>query len=167
MFGEIQRRLFLWDTFRTVQKHGYTAIYISGEDGPSFGYSVGYRESLGSPEIIMFGFPPEYVNGLVGEAFQQLKAGKLRLADNARWELEDMPALAWRAVHPSQIRRDHFNVAMIRAEKLGRAASDLSAFQLFAPDPGGRFPWEDGFDMDYEPRQPELYVPYRGPPDRD
>ena len=124
---------------------------------------------LASPEVIMFGMTQEIANGLLWEAHRQLKAGELMLRDKAAWSLdwEDGPQFAWRAVHPSQIRRDHFNIAIWYKERQGGRRSDLKAFQLFVADTQGLFPWEEGFDTDSRPIQPELYLPFFGPADDD
>lgn len=171
MWWELQRRWMLWGYARRIRKLGWTATYVPGDaETASLSYTTGFQDALGAPEIVMFGVNPEATNDLMWEAHQQLKAGDLVLEDKARWRLdwaEDMPALAWRAVHPSQIRRQHFNLSIWNRERRGLSPEGLKAFQLFVPDPGGKFPWEDGFDTSYRPIQPELYLPFDGPPDDD
>ena len=168
MWWELYRRWTLWDFARRVRKHGWTGTYVHGE-GAAFSYSIGFWESAASPDVIMFGMTQEIANGLLWEAHRQLKAGELMLRDKAAWSLdwEDGPQFAWRAVHPSQIRRDHFNIAIWYKERQGGRRSDLKAFQLFVTDTQGLFPWEEGFDADYRPIQPELYLPFFGPADDD
>jgi len=159
-----------WDFVRRIRKHGWTATYVPGDDSETnFAYSIGFWECLGTPEVIVFGADLLTSNGLIGEAYTQLKSGDLKLADKAPWilEMDDGPRLAWRAVHPSQIRRAHFNVAIWYRERQGQSRAGLEAFQLFVSDTAGVLPWEEGFDTDYRPHQPELYLPYLGPPEDD
>lgn len=171
MFDEISRRWTLWSLFRRVAKWGWTGVHVPGDaDTASLSYSVGFWQSAKTPEIVMFGADPSTANRLMSQTHQELEAGVLDLTDKREWLLDGEEGssikLAWRAVHPSQIRRQHFNVAIIYNERQGRDRSQLQAYQLFSPDTGGAFPWEEGFDRDYKPRQPELYLPYFGP-DRD
>jgi hypothetical protein len=135
-----------------------------------FSYSVGFWESAGAPEVIMFGAPMDVANGMIAEAFRRLKTGELKLSDQARWTLDWMeggPAFVWRAVHPSQIRREHFNIAIWYRERQGQSRSGLEAYQLFISDEAGRFPWEDGYDPAPSARQTELYLPFLGPLETD
>ena len=136
---------------------------------PAFAYSVGFWEDIDAPEVFVSGAPIEIANGLLAEAHRQIQLGELTLIDQAVWPLpwEDGPKLAWRAVHPSQIRRHHFNVAIIYCERQGRSRHDLQAFQLFRSDEQSRFPWETDFDEALRSGQEELYLPYFGPPDDD
>ncbi len=170
MFWEIYRRWTLWDIVRRIRKHGWTGTYIPESDGdPPFSYSTGFWETAKSPEVIMFGFDPAASNRVLHEAYRQLLNGELKLEDLAPWDLwgDAGPALRWRRVHRSQIRREHFNIAIWYRERQGLSRWDLEAYQLFITDPGGRFPWEDGFDTDYRPKQKRLDLPYIGPPDED
>lgn len=171
MLDEIWRRWTLRSLFRRVLKFGWTGVHVPGDvDTASLSYSLGFWQSAKTPEIVMFGADPSTADELMQRAHQQLSAGLLDLGDKRDWLLEGEGGspirLAWRAVHPSQIRRQHFNAAIIYNEQQGRDRSQLQAYQLFFPDPGGAFPWHENFDRDYKPRQPELYLPYLGP-DRD
>ena len=124
----------------------------------------------GNAQVIVFGADLRTSNGLINEAYFQLKSGALKLSDKAPWVLEDWEwgaRLAWRAVHPSQIRREHFNVAIWYRERQGKNRAGLEAYQLFISDTAGVLPWEHGFDTHYKPQQPELYLPYFGPPGDD
>ena len=169
MWWEIYRRWILWGFARRVRKHGWTGTYVPGDDGVPFTYSIGFWEIARAPEVIMFGASPEIGNGLLHDAYRQLKSGELKLADKDRWALdgEGGPTLAWREVHPSQIRRDHFNIAIWHRESRGQSRHTLEAYQLVFSDRAGVLPWEEGYDLDYRPRQKELYLPYVGPPDDD
>ena len=168
VWAEINRRLTLWDFARRIRRHGWTGTYVY-DDACAFSYSIGFWEALEQPEVIMFGVPLEPSNHLLWKIFHDLKSGELSIADKAVWDLgwEEWPALAWRAVDPSQIRREHFNIAIWYRERQGRSRYGLSAWQLVFPDAAGAFPWEETYDQDYRPRQPELWLPYFGPPEED
>ena len=170
MWWEIRRRFILWGYLRRIRKYGWTGTFVPGDEAmPAFAYSVGFWEDIDAPEVFVSGAPIEIANGLLAEAHRQIQLGELTLVDQAVWPLpwEDGPKLAWRAVHPSQIRRHHFNVAIIYCERQGRSRNDLQAFQLFRSDEQGRFPWETDFDEALRSGQEELYLPYFGPPDDD
>lgn len=161
-----------WDFARRIRRFGWTGTYVHEEVGRGvapFTYSIGFQDSANSPEVIMFGMDPQTANGLLHEAHRQLTSGELTFSDMKPWELdwEGGPKLMWRAVHPSQIRREFFNVAIWNRERRGRTRAGLEAYQLFCTDRGGKFPWEDGYDINYRPRQEALYEAYFGPPDED
>lgn len=158
MWWELRRRWILWGYLRRIRKHGWTATYVPGDgEIASLAYSTGFFEDVGAPEIVMFGMPPEAASHLMGVIRDELKAGTLVLTDKAAWDpgWGEGPKLAWRAVHASQIRRAHFNVAIWYREQKGLSRDGLQAFQLVVSDTNGKFPWEDGFDVNYRPRQPE------------
>ncbi len=172
MWQTLQIAWHRWDFSRRIRKHGWTGTYVyeqAESDRAPFSYSVGFQDSTNGPEVIMFGMDPKTGNGLLHEAHRQLKAGELAFSDAARWNApwDGLPWLAWRKVHPSQIRREFFNVAIWNRERRGLKREGLEAYQLFCSDPAGKFPWEEGFDTNYRPRQEELYLPYFGPAETD
>ncbi len=172
MIWEIRRRFLLWGLVRRIRRRGWTGIFVHNyEDGMvPFAYSMGFWEALGAPEVIMFGMPDHVAIQLLERIYGALKIKALALVDKATWTLsegDESWTLAWRAVHPSQIRKKHLTLAIWYRMRQRVGPCDLEAFQLFAPDKAGKFPWEEGHDADYRPRQPELYLPYFGPADED
>jgi hypothetical protein len=168
MWDALQIAWHRWDFVRRIRKHGWTGTYVHGEGVP-FTYSIGFWEDINAPEIIMFGMDPDTANGLLHEAHKQLQAGELILADMAPWVLdwEGGPKLVWRAVHPSQVRREFLNVAIWYRERQGLGREGLEAYQLVCTDLGGKFPWEEGYDLNYRPQQEALDLPHVGPWDKD
>jgi hypothetical protein len=171
MWWEIYRRWTLWSFERRIRKHGWTATYVGESEGePPFSYSIGFWETAKAPEVIMFGFDQSATNAILHEVYRQLLSGRLEFADGAAWDMgwgDEGPALRWRKVHRSQIRRDYFNIAIWYRERRGLSRWDIEAYQLFTTDRAGKFPWEEGFDLSYRPEQKQLYLPYVGPPDED
>ncbi len=168
MFIELSIIWYRWRIRRRIRKHGWTATYVRMGDYGDLAYSTGFQDSIGFPEVIMFGFDMESANALIGEARLDLKGGKLVLFDKAPWAaIPGARPMVWRKVHPSQIRREHFNVAIYEGERRGRSRAEIEAYQLLISDENNCFPWEAGYDLDYRPRQPALYEPYVGPPDDD
>jgi hypothetical protein len=129
-----------------VRKHGCHINYVfdpNGED-PAFAYSVGFHETLGQPEVIVFGLSADLMKFMINETMRQCRAG-LRLEDGMQLHglLEGhwcMPC----AIPSENIRREHFNSAMwFRRLTTGEDMED--AFQIVWPGAeDGLFPWEDG-----------------------
>ena len=165
MWRDIGRRWRLRRMVRSIGKHGWITVHVPDRDWDGAIHTVGLWESLGSPELILFGLSQEVGASWLTEARRQLQSGELILADKARWTLPGWvggPALAWRAVHPSQVRQAYFNAAIWYRAHQGASPEGLQAFQLFIGDPDGKFSWEDGFDPYRGVRQPDLYLPEPG-----
>ena len=170
VWDEIYLAWAKWGFLRRIHKDGWTGNYISGTDGQaSFAYSIGLWQQLRAPELIVFGADAKVSQGLITRAHAQLRTGQLKLADKAPWRLEGNggPRLAWRAVHPSQIRAEYFSLAIWYRQHRKMGREGFKAFQLVISDENGVMPWEDGFSADDRPKQPELYLPYFGAPEDD
>lgn len=165
IWDEIYLAWAKWGFLRRIRKHGWTGNYIPETDSEaSFAYSIGLWECLGAPELIVFGADHEASRGLIAEAHAQLKTGELKLTDKAPWMLDWKGGrrLAWRAVHPSQIRGEYFSVAIWYRQRQESGKEGFQAFQLVIADENGVMPWEDGFDTDDRLQAPELYLPISG-----
>ncbi|MFL5295848.1 MAG: DUF4262 domain-containing protein [Phenylobacterium sp.] len=163
MLSWLRNTLYLRSVEQAVRKHGWAGVSVgSYETAPSWIYSVGFQETLGQPEIVLFDVPQAQANALLWEIFQELKSGKLTLEDGERWEGgdPDHPAV-WRKVHASQVDSPDawFNVAAARRARGHGASTDLEVFQLVLSDQQGRLPWETGYDEAVRVRQPALYLP--------
>ncbi|HWE47129.1 MAG TPA: DUF4262 domain-containing protein [Caulobacteraceae bacterium] len=143
-----------------VAEHGFHSLGVEGEGvHPQFRYSVGFWESLNSPEVLIYGLDLKLAHSMLWEMFRQIKAGKM-LRDRERWSglLEGYDCIS-RPIDPSQF-PDHVGFALwYRRFRLGDA-SNLRAFQLFWPSVNdGHYPWEQGCPPRVRNLQPLLYLP--------
>lgn len=149
------------DVVRNVARFGWHCVQVRADDGgPDFAYTVGLWESLGVPELVTFGLPPEVMLNILGETIEQLRAGA-RLEDGARWSgLIDGFDCVSRAVHPDHLPSEHFNLALWYRERQLGTSDGLQAHQLVWPSKAdGRFPWDDGVAQTVRDAQLALYLP--------
>ena len=60
-----------------IAEHGWYGIHVH-EDGdfPGFSYSIGFWESVGAPEFLIYGLPKGLMHSMLWEMFRQFKAGR-------------------------------------------------------------------------------------------
>jgi hypothetical protein len=144
-----------------VAEYGWHCVMVFDPDGrqPGFAYSVGFPETLGKPEFIVFGLDAELMHSMLWTAFREMRDGR-QIADGERWNglLEGFDCVI-RAVHPTNLMREHFNSAMwFRGDP--KINGPLEAMQIIWPDSNdGRFPWDPGCDPVIGELQPALYLP--------
>ena len=146
---------------RNVAEHGWHCTTVIDPDGvsPDFAYSVGFRETLGMPELIVFGLSSELMHAMLWNAFRDLQAGK-EIKDGDRWSglLARFDCVA-RAVHPTNLTREYFNSALWYHGDPS-IHGPLLAFQIVWPGAeDGLFPWDTGSDPFVCEIQPPLYLP--------
>lgn len=135
-----------------VEEHGWHLIAV-GDDprGPSFVYSVGFFDTLGHPELILFGFDSiETMGGIINGIGALIKEGN-QFKNGSRTDLllENYPC-RFRDV-PKEVYPDYLGYAMWYYRPEG-----FPAIQCFWPDRAGLFPWEPGCDASTRLRQPIL-----------
>ena len=142
-----------------VAEHGFHSMGVGEGDGePSFRYSIGFWETLRSPEVLTFGLPFGLMHDMLWEMFRQIKGGA-RLVDGARFAnvLDGCDCIV-RPIHRTQI--DHLGFAMWYHGHRGLDPRELRAFQLFWPGKKqGLFPWDRGCAKGVKDSQPLLYLP--------
>lgn len=162
MFQAVLFALWKWQVRRDVRKRGWRGIYVGDYQGPppSWAYTVGFWESAGSPEIIVFDLPRQAANDLLWNAYTQLRSGDLTIRDGEPWTAENGVSPVWRRVHPSQLDADEGWFALARWYRFRQTGrDDLEVFQLVLPDNAGALPWQPGYDEQLRPLQPALYLP--------
>ncbi|PZQ64595.1 MAG: hypothetical protein DI570_04880 [Phenylobacterium zucineum] len=165
MFQKLRRAWHDRDIERRIAKRGWTGIYVGDyASAPTWTYSVGFQQSLGQPEIVIFDVPHEAANSILWTAYEELKAGTLVLEDGKRWHAEDEEKpLVWRKVHRTQIESRVGWLTLANARRLTQTGAmfDVEAYQLVLSDEAGRMPWEEGYNEWLRHRQPALYLPAR------
>lgn len=126
-----------------IERVGWSAIYVFAdeEDAPSYCYSVGFHETLGAPEIIVFGFGRELAHAILAHAYERLKGGEI-LEPERRYEdfLEGFPVEFREVGKP----RRPLNVARALYD-----GDEFPVLQLVWPDSQtGAFPWQENYTTD-------------------
>lgn len=132
---------------------------MEDEEGPAFQYSVGFSQTLRSPEVIVFGLKREVMSSMIWELFRQIKAGG-SLSDGCKWSgLIDGHNCISRLVHPSQA-REYLGYALWYDRHRESEPLGLGAYQIFWPGKHqGLFPWQKGCAKEVCDQQPLLYLP--------
>lgn len=163
MLTKLRRWWHSRDTEKRIRKHGWTAIYVGDyASAPTWTYTLGFEETLGQPEIVIFDIPQDSANSVLWTVFQELKRGELVLKDGEPWHPEDEDArMIWRKVDASQVesRVGWFTLAVMRRRVVKREMSGLPVFQLVLADENRILPWEAGYNESIRFRQPALYLP--------
>ena len=126
-----------------IETQGWVAEPVAPvEDPPTPGYtySIGFEDSFGYPDLVIFGLAPVAARGLLEMVAAHLEAGGeipvgtfVGLLDN------DLPA----AVFPVQV-ADYLDLFPDAAAYYAR--DDFRMRQFLWPDKQGRFPWDGEYD---------------------
>ncbi|HMI20176.1 MAG TPA: DUF4262 domain-containing protein [Sphingomonas sp.] len=134
-----------------------TMVFDPEGQDPNFAYSVGFPDTVGQPEVIVFGLSNDMMGFMVNETLRLCRDG-LRLADGTSIDglLQGHLCVA-RKVAAENIDRDHFNSAMWYQRR--RSGIEMSeAFQIVWPGArDGLFPWDAGCADSVREAQPPLY----------
>lgn len=143
-FSDYERKIV-----QCVREYGWFATSVlADEESLGFTYSIGFEATGSQPEIIMFSI--KHGHDFLGDIYNLMKRGKVFEA----------------GVRVPEIFRD-LDVVFLPVDKSYYSEYPLSArwfyghenfalWQMVWPDHNGRFPWEDGFDPQYEDAQPDL-----------
>lgn len=154
------------DIQQRIDRFGWTAIYVGDyHTAPTWAYSIGFRSSLGAPEIIVFDLTQEDANAIFHEAFNEIRTGKLIIRDGELWRPEEGWRATWRKVHPTRLVNGDdrwLGIAEAFHAILSPEQGEFEAYQLVLSDSEHRLPWEAGYDERLRPKQPALYEPAEG-----
>ncbi len=126
-----------------IREYGWHCLHVfpTKEDQDRFSYSIGFGESYGAPEVLIFGLEREKAHALLNECAHLVKGGHI-IRPGA--EDDDVLAGDYKVVFRS-VRPDCFG------EYLGTAVRyyqgrPFSAVVMFLPDRQHRFPWQPGYE---------------------
>ena len=126
-----------------IRLYGWHCLHVSPtkEDQDKFSYSIGFGESYGAPEVLVFGLEREKAHALLDECAHLLKGGHVI---HPGVEDDDVLAGGYKVVF-RPVRPDCFG------EYLGTAVryyqgKPFGTGVMFLPDRQHRFPWQAGYD---------------------
>jgi hypothetical protein len=134
-----------------IRQHGWRGTNVFPEgDLPGFGYTTGFWSSVQFPEVITFSLKSEAADQIFWNIFKDTKEGRPPGRQRRiRNILERMDVVLL------PISKRHY------AEHLGWSrrfygADEFPSVQLFWPDRNNVFPWQSGFEREFEGEQPDL-----------
>ena len=125
-----------------IREYGWHCLHIfptePGQD--CFSYSIGFAESFGAPEVLVFGLPREKAHALLNECANLLKSGHPIEPDV---ENSEVLAGGYHVVF-RRVREECFGEYLGTALRYYRERP-FSALVMFLPDREHRFPWQSGY----------------------
>ena len=142
-----------------VREHGCHITIVGDPEGkqPKFGYSTGFLETVGQPEVIVFGLSTEVTSYVINATLDQCREG-LKLREGMRIEdvLEGY-ALIVRKVSPENIVIDYLNSAMWYHELRTGTPLDHVVQLVWPGVTSNLYPWDRDCPPDIQEAQPALY----------
>lgn len=136
---------------KEIEQYGWTVIALEATDYlPSFAYTIGLWKNYQHPEIIAFGLPIAMLHTVLNEAGNMIKSGQKLELQKQYSEFFENGHACFIPVHDSNF-RDYFNYAI---ELNG--ANVFPAHELIWTDRNLKFPWEEGFEVEFKFKQPLL-----------
>jgi hypothetical protein len=132
-----------------VHDHGWQTTSVPGDDDPAFSYTTGFWLTRGTPELIVFDFPPHLAHDVFGQAMRELSSGR-----ELPMGVPLSGILAGEDVFMFPVRPEAATQYLLSSQWFYKQ-SDFPAAQLVWPD-NGYFPWQDGFDGELKGCQPDL-----------
>lgn len=143
-FNDYERQLI-----DAVREHGWFCPSVYGdEDGPSFSYSVGFWKTLGKPEVVVFGLPPQVAHSVLWQLYRLFQD----LAPQPGQPLDGVLEGYLSYLMPVGAKADEFMLSTTWFY----GGEDYPRLQLVWPDPVGAFPWQADFDPSFADDQPDL-----------
>lgn len=151
---------FETDMLAKIDEHGWFGMSVFDPDGElePFTYSIGFTETLNSPEVIVFGLPRALMHDMIWQIFRKIEAGET-LEHGKRWFdiIEGYQCVTMEATDPSL-----FSEYTISAKWFWNDCGNNGnpkVFQIVWPGVKERlFPWDAGCSQDVIDAQPALWA---------
>lgn len=142
-----------------IAEHGWYSqhIFFPELDEPNYTYTIGFAETLGAPEFIIFGLHRDVMHEMLAEVFRQLKAGR-KLENDQRWQglSEDYDCISRKASHPDLLTR-YVPLADWHWQRQ-RQKGHPTIVQLVWPGLlDGLYPWDEGCKQSVIDAQTQLW----------
>jgi hypothetical protein len=135
---------------RNVDEYGCHVMRIAAdEEGPGFAYSIGVGKTFHQPELVCFGLDDELLPSVVNEVCDRMADGE-RFTDGGK-----VPSLiAGRDCVLRRVERARY-ADFLPFARWFYGNDDFEVLQIVWPDEHGRYPWDEGFQMNE--LQPHLW----------
>jgi len=134
-----------------IEKFGWSVILIEASDYlPSFAYTIGLWKNYNHPELICFGFTTKTLHAVLNIGGEIAKAGEKLVVNKIYEDFFETGSAQFLPVDNRNI-PDYFGYAIWFNKR-----NDFPCLQLVWTDRSDRFPWDAGYEEEFEYRQPLL-----------
>jgi Domain of unknown function (DUF4262) len=127
------------DLARLIAEHRWAVLSTThGTDGPTLACTIGMTALCGEAELLIVGFAPLFMAGLLNAACQAVLESGARIVDGA-----SMAGLI-PGEHHVAFREIQWERVAMSLPALGRHVERPRVVQLVLPDSNGLFPWQPG-----------------------
>jgi hypothetical protein len=135
-----------------IEQFGWTVMLVEATPYlPGFAYTIGLWQNFGHPEIIAFGLSTNTLHLSLNTVGEMVKAGrKMEFGKIYTDEIFEQSDVQFLQVDQRNV-TDYFGQAIEYYN-----SADFPALQLVWTDRNNKFPWEEGFETEFEFRQPLL-----------
>ena len=132
-----------------VDEHGLSIVHVMSDgENPSFAYTVGFT-ALGHPELIVFGLPPKYSQGMFNQYFKETTEGTRVPEVGLLTKVFNLP------IYVVDAKPELSSEYTIQAEAFYK--KPIKCRQVVLCDRNGKFAWDEDFDNHFT--QPLLGAP--------
>jgi hypothetical protein len=134
-----------------LRQHGWFCTSVSeDEQTPRFSYTTGFWLSANHPELITFSMKSEIAHDIFWHVFRDAKDGcPLTVGKRTDAVFANLPAYAF------PIAKKYY-ANLLGWSRWFYAGDEFSCLQIVWPDRAGLFPWENGFDVQFQADQLDL-----------
>ena len=126
-----------------IREFGWHCLHVAPNesDQTAFSYSIGFSESYGQPEVLIFGLDREKAHALLAECAHLLREGG-SIEEN---KADDRILSGGYEVVFLPLRPEHYSEYVGTALRY-YAGKSFSAVVMFLPDSEHRFPWQPDYN---------------------
>lgn len=136
-----------------VETQGWCAEPVAPQPDPptpGYTYTIGFEETFGHPELVIFGLAPVAARGLLEMIATHLEAGgELPVGSFVGLLDNDLPA----AVLPIEMPE---HAPLFESAAVYYSRDDFRIRQFIWPDRAGKLPWDEGYDDRLRMAQPVI-----------
>lgn len=119
---------------KDIKDHGWHVLSVFGENMPKFSYTIGFKETLNHPEVIMSGLDTDLMHNLLNDIASLIKKGDIfSEGDTSNEVLKDYP-VKFISVSKENIQE------YLRAASTYYGEGNFQVIQCVWPDNQGLFP---------------------------
>lgn len=135
-----------------VAQHGWHVMNVLElSDSPGWAYSIGLHHNFDHPEVVVFGLNSDLMHSIINSVGEDVRSGK-RFEDGQQYpELIEAYSCTFKTVNVV------WYYPFLGYANWFYKGTDYPVLQCIWPDKKSLYPWQPGFNPDWQSAQPLLF----------